>query len=37
MDYSRVEVNIPEKSLELFSNLGAGGRGMELSELRNTS
>ncbi|XP_023343490.1 soluble calcium-activated nucleotidase 1 [Eurytemora carolleeae] len=33
MDYSRVEVNIPEKSLELFSNLGAGGRGMELSEL----
>ena len=37
MDYSKVEVNIPDKGIDLFSNLGAGGRGMELSELRKTS
>jgi len=32
-DLSKVEVSIPEKAVELTSNLGAGGRGMELSEL----
>jgi len=34
VDHSKVEVNIAEKgAVELSSNIGAGGRGMELSEL----
>ena len=36
VDHSKVEVNIAEKgAVELSSNIGAGGRGMELSELRH--
>lgn len=32
-DNSKVDISIPEKAVELKSSLGAGGRGMELSEL----
>ena len=36
VDHSKVEANIAEKgAVELSSNIGAGGRGMELSELRH--
>jgi len=33
LDYSKLEINISQDAQELTSNVGSGGRGMELSEL----
>jgi len=33
LDYSKLEINISQDEQELTSNVGSGGRGMELSEL----